>query len=382
MGARWYNGADAAFRSRDSVFGELATPISLNRYTYAWATPLMYWDPDGRTVEYIPGLDGPALKGNMADTHSHTHVTTSEGNQRRADEIARLVVEERFEAVAGMFDLPAGFTQPASDLVQESIAGWLHRMLNNPWMLEVSYYGQFLGGIGTNHMVGVQESDPRFELFLSLDEAAYFEAGNPIDSIAADLLRAGSSAHVVESFLNAPCKILRCDLSAGEAFMEGQNYVSPFPLSRGESGMQLTNDVMFHVAMGVLYGQMAAVLRTRPGTPGYSSPRAPTVNEGYNLDPRLQAGTGPRETTLHGADRIAGAGATRGGVLNPREISVVRSDGMVYQQANGALARVLKQPDGRYSVVVDGNRGLITTFKNLSQNSLDRLAKNYGWPQP
>ncbi|MCP4303671.1 MAG: hypothetical protein GY788_02080, partial [bacterium] len=33
MGARWYNGADAAFRSRDSVFGELATPISLNRYT-------------------------------------------------------------------------------------------------------------------------------------------------------------------------------------------------------------------------------------------------------------------------------------------------------------------------------------------------------------
>ncbi|MCP4305072.1 MAG: hypothetical protein GY788_09400 [bacterium] len=51
MGARWYNGADAAFRSRDTVFGELATPISLNRYTYAWANPLSYWDPDGRTAE-------------------------------------------------------------------------------------------------------------------------------------------------------------------------------------------------------------------------------------------------------------------------------------------------------------------------------------------
>ncbi|MCP4305640.1 MAG: hypothetical protein GY788_12320 [bacterium] len=51
MGARWYNGADAAFRSRDSVFGELTTPISLNRYTYAWATPLMYWDPDGHYID-------------------------------------------------------------------------------------------------------------------------------------------------------------------------------------------------------------------------------------------------------------------------------------------------------------------------------------------
>jgi RHS repeat-associated protein len=34
MGARWYSGADAVFRSRDTVFGELRTPISLNRYTY------------------------------------------------------------------------------------------------------------------------------------------------------------------------------------------------------------------------------------------------------------------------------------------------------------------------------------------------------------
>lgn len=35
--------------------------------------------------------------------------------------------------------------------------------------------------------------------------------------------------------------------------------------------------------------------------------------------------------------------------------------------------------DGRFKVVVDGELGLITTFQNLSQKSLDRLAKNYGW---
>ncbi|MCP4305635.1 MAG: hypothetical protein GY788_12290, partial [bacterium] len=50
MGARWYNGTDASFRSRDTVFGELTTPISLNRYTYGHASPLNYWDPNGRSV--------------------------------------------------------------------------------------------------------------------------------------------------------------------------------------------------------------------------------------------------------------------------------------------------------------------------------------------
>ncbi len=57
MGARWYNGADAVFRSRDTIFGELATPISLNRYTYAYASPLSYWDPDGQLPAGV-WLDG------------------------------------------------------------------------------------------------------------------------------------------------------------------------------------------------------------------------------------------------------------------------------------------------------------------------------------
>jgi RHS repeat-associated protein len=47
MGARWYSGADAVFRSRDTVSGELQMPVSLNRYTYGGANPLRFWDPDG-----------------------------------------------------------------------------------------------------------------------------------------------------------------------------------------------------------------------------------------------------------------------------------------------------------------------------------------------
>lgn len=53
MGARWYSPTDAGFRSRDTVFGELTTPISLNRYTYSHNNPLLYWDPNGQSIEHF-----------------------------------------------------------------------------------------------------------------------------------------------------------------------------------------------------------------------------------------------------------------------------------------------------------------------------------------
>ena len=48
MGARWYRPGTGSFTSRDTVFGHLSTPVSLNRYTYANGNPLGMWDPDGR----------------------------------------------------------------------------------------------------------------------------------------------------------------------------------------------------------------------------------------------------------------------------------------------------------------------------------------------
>ena len=44
------------------------------------------------------------------------------------------------------------------------------------------------------------------------------------------------------------------------------------------------------------------------------------------------------------------------------------------QQATEAIKGGLQ-----FNVVVEGQRGIITTFENLSQKSLDRLGKNYGW---
>ncbi len=47
MGARWYDPAIDTFTARDTTAGQLKTPISLNRYTYANDNPLAYSDPDG-----------------------------------------------------------------------------------------------------------------------------------------------------------------------------------------------------------------------------------------------------------------------------------------------------------------------------------------------
>jgi len=48
MGARWYDPGTAGFTARDTIFGQLQTPVTLNRYTYANNDPMQYFDPDGR----------------------------------------------------------------------------------------------------------------------------------------------------------------------------------------------------------------------------------------------------------------------------------------------------------------------------------------------
>ena len=40
MAARWYSPGTATFRSRDTYSGDLNTPVSLNRYTYAANNPI------------------------------------------------------------------------------------------------------------------------------------------------------------------------------------------------------------------------------------------------------------------------------------------------------------------------------------------------------
>jgi RHS repeat-associated protein len=85
------------------------------------------------------------------------------------------------------------------------------------------------------------------------------------------------------------------------------------------------------------------------------------------------------ETTVHGAERIAGAMASRGGVLSRVEIAAVQKSGITMTQADGATVKVLQNAKGNFNVTISGQRGLITTFKNLDNKALDKLAKKYEW---
>ena len=87
-------------------------------------------------------------------------------------------------------------------------------------------------------------------------------------------------------------------------------------------------------------------------------------------------------TTAHGAERLAGDAATRGGVLSADEAKSVMQTGRAMTQADGANVRIVTNETGRSNVVVSGDRGIVTTFKNLSEKSLNRLAKRYEWKPP
>ncbi|MCW0410500.1 hypothetical protein NG831_20915 [Xanthomonas sacchari] len=121
---------------------------------------------------------------------------------------------------------------------------------------------------------------------------------------------------------------------------------------------------------------------------GFATLAAPEVAAGSGLMATVKAvfGFGERkaaqqvlQTTAHGAERLAGQAATRGGVLSAQEVRVVMQTGRTMTQADGAAVRIVTNDAGRSSVVVSGERGVITTFKNISEKSLNRLAKRYGW---
>ena len=56
--ARHYDPQLGAFTTRDTYLGDLKTPISQNRYTYAHNNPVRYADPSGHRL-HVDGPRGP-----------------------------------------------------------------------------------------------------------------------------------------------------------------------------------------------------------------------------------------------------------------------------------------------------------------------------------
>ena len=85
---------------------------------------------------------------------------------------------------------------------------------------------------------------------------------------------------------------------------------------------------------------------------------------------------GEPEQTVHGAERAADPSR-----LDPAaQAEVIANPTQTFTQADGAQVFV-QQVGDRYNVVVQGERGVISNLKTISQGSLNRLARNYGWIQ-
>lgn len=79
-------------------------------------------------------------------------------------------------------------------------------------------------------------------------------------------------------------------------------------------------------------------------------------------------------TTEHGVTRLLQRGFT------PAEISDLKlSPDMIKRQVDGANVFIKNIGDGKYNVIVEGENGVVTALKNISEKSLNKLAQNYGW---
>ena len=83
--------------------------------------------------------------------------------------------------------------------------------------------------------------------------------------------------------------------------------------------------------------------------------------------------TSVTNATKHGVQRLLERG------FSPEEIIALKnSPDIVMTQKDGAKV-LIKILGDKYNVIVEGNEGVITSLKNISQKSLDKLTQNYDW---
>ena len=79
------------------------------------------------------------------------------------------------------------------------------------------------------------------------------------------------------------------------------------------------------------------------------------------------------KATKHGSERLKERGFSQSDILNTKNTTNIK------RQSDGAKVYIKEISNGKYNVIVEGQRGIITALKNISQKALDRLTKNYNW---
>ena len=83
--------------------------------------------------------------------------------------------------------------------------------------------------------------------------------------------------------------------------------------------------------------------------------------------------TSGSKATKHGSERLKERGFSENDILNTKNTNNIKI------QADGAKVYIKEVANGKFNIIVEGKKGIITALKNISQKSLNRLTKNYNW---
>ncbi len=107
----------------------------------------------------------------------------------------------------------------------------------------------------------------------------------------------------------------------------------------------------------------------RKGTPAHNAAQYQKIKEQIALD-EIQSVV---NTTKHGAERLIERGFT------PKDISDLKFRPDIIKTQSDGVQVFIKQVNGKYNVIVEGDYGVITSLKKLVKKSLNRLSDNYDW---
>jgi len=129
MGARVYEPVLGRFSSMDPLFGELTSPLSLNRFVYGMSSPVTFDDPTGLCAD--PDLCPPQIGFGTTQTHSGgwkaagaAHATAAKYVRYYEEPDPRVYTRKTFMRYETPFYWPGMDPEPAT------VTGAIHRVVS------------------------------------------------------------------------------------------------------------------------------------------------------------------------------------------------------------------------------------------------------------
>ena len=349
--ARYYDPSMGRFQSRDSYLGNIMQPLSLNRYVYTANNPVMYSDPSGHRVlagddpQHETAEERQISYDAMRQANNSTYTvksgdTLSEIAQTRGttvEDLARLngIKNVNLINIGQELKIANDYSQGSSDYANNEAAGSLNFNMVKCHGTSDDYTSK--QSVANNNAT---LADQRDALYTKLNRETAEMFGQKSDG----------GLYVTSAQAEENMNIANAIVYGNVAIIGGAALESAVPIL-GESGIPL--------GKGAAEGEYAS------SAAQYQKLKDSLAKE------EIQSVV---DTTVHGAESLMSRGFT------PSEISGVKlSPTNIMTQSDGASVYIKDIGNGKFNVIVEGDNGVVTALKNIGQNSLDRLGKNYGW---